>query len=443
MSATSSPGRPRPLPWIRRFVAAVLGLVVTAILVEGGFRLALGEEAEVQAGELRRGRDQALELLRRPTREAFAGMFVGHPYYGYTLRPGLDGPSAHGWQLTTDRYGFRNEAEFDFDAIDEGTKVLGLFGGSAAFGWGIDGNEGTLARRLDELLAQRYGEGTYRVVNLALPAWHQPQQYILFSRLAERLDGAILFDGWNELFVPLSNNFDYGSKLPADFPWSPFFTSLHSSGDEQQSLEAYAVLLRESRYDPDSLLARSAVYNWLRFRDREKSRERAVVGLQTRPKEGGKQAWPGETRFPRDAEGYAQTVEYCASEYLKYSRLFDGVAASFGVEVLHALQPFQYADAELPEAGDRTTAFARVLFQEGHPAGAYARMRSVMAAHYGSLSEDSSAQFVDMSLGLPIEDAWWLDLVHPSAQGVERIAQDLVAHLTESGFLARVDDERP
>jgi hypothetical protein len=166
---TAPEGRPR---WLRRLSLALAGLALPLVLAEAGARILLGERAGEIARELVRARDQARELLVRPPREALTGMFQSHPFYGYTLKPLFEGRSAWGWRLATDRYGFRNDPAFDFDALPEGTRVVGLFGGSAAFGWGIDGNENTLAARLEEELRARAPSHPVEVVNLALPAWH-------------------------------------------------------------------------------------------------------------------------------------------------------------------------------------------------------------------------------------------------------------------------------
>ena len=430
-SAVLQEGRLRRV--VQRSLLVLVGVALALGLAELTLRLALGARAGEQAAELARGREQALQLLARPPGEAQSGMFRNHPYYGYTLKPGFDGRSAWGWKITTDRHGFRND--FDFEALPEGTRVIGLFGGSAAFGWAIDGNENTLAPRLEEALHERGAAPEVRVVSLALPAWHYPQQYIAFSRLAERLDAVVVFEGWNELFVPLSNAFDYDARLPPDFPWSPFYSTFVNAGGAAETFETYARLQRASQYDPHGWAAHFALYNWLRYSQDEAARQRAAAGLKTRP---DFDLFPGEQRFADTSAGYSEAVDFGVGEYVKYARLLDGVASAYGVPVLHVIQPFRCADRALSVTLDDAPNFARVLFREGHPGEVYGRLRERAVETYRELASDGPVQLVDLAESLPPGTGSWIDVIHPSVEGVQRTADRLADELAARGFLERL-----
>jgi hypothetical protein len=431
--ATSRAADPS-MSWQKRVLVALFGGLLALALAEIGARLALGPRTAEQAQDLAREHQQAREQLARPPGAARTGMFQSHPFFGYTLKPNFDGRSTWGgWRMTTDRNGFRNAFEFQDAPAD--TRWIGLFGGSAAFGWGIDGNADTLAVKLEAELHRRGVPPNVRVVNLALPAWHYPMQFIAFARLVGELEGFVGFEGWNELFVPLSNAFDYDANLPSDFPWSPFYTSFLTPGEAGETFETYARLHTLERYDPRGLLARSALYNWWRHAENESAKRVAAARLKTRP---DVDLFPGARKFADTREGYFEAVDFGIGEYVKYARLLDGVASTYDVPALHVLQPFRYAERALKVKIDDAPNFARVLFREEHPGEVFARLRARAAEAYRDLSADGLAQFVDLAELIPNGSGGWIDVIHPSVAGVERIAARLAEELLTRGFVSRI-----
>jgi hypothetical protein len=81
-------------------------------------------------------------------------------------------------------------------------KVLWLFGGSTAFGWGVPDNE-TVASHLEGLLSKQNGAMAYKVVNHGHSFFYSSQETLLFQELLRRgqtCDIAVFLDGLNDSF---------------------------------------------------------------------------------------------------------------------------------------------------------------------------------------------------------------------------------------------------
>jgi hypothetical protein len=193
--------------------------------------------------------------------------------------------------------------------------------------------------------------------------------------------------------------------------------------------------LRASRYDADGWLARSALYNWWCHREDELARQRAAAALKTRP---DLDLFPGAKRFADTRAGYFEAVDFGVSEFAKYARLLDGVASSSGVPALHVIQPFRYADLARNVTLDDAPSFAKVLFKEGHPGAVYQRLRTRAAEVYGSLPPDGPVQLLDLSESLPPGTGVWIDVIHPSVDGVKKTAARIAEELVARGLLERV-----
>ena len=285
--------------------------------------------------EMTKSKASAQRLLASQTNQATQKICRIHPFFGHTMQTKLDAAPL-GWHLETDQNGFRNPLEFDVFNVPDDVIVIGLFGGSAAFGWEVDGNQDTLATQLEELFNSRSKDNTkFRVVNLGIPGWHYPQQFFLISRIIQHLDGIITYDGFNEIMVPLGNTLAYKTSLPPDFPSGLFYLPIFQKQTSEQILAIYGLLMFEANYDPKGLLSHSAIYNKLRYMhwNSERNRVAEIVQLGT-PVESETSSLEAK-KFARDLRNYEEIVKFGIDEHAKYSQLVDLIAKQYHVPVLH------------------------------------------------------------------------------------------------------------
>ena len=158
--------------FLPRIGLCIVTAVVAIVAVEIVVRLVFAESLRLSIAEMTKRKAVAQTLLASEASEATQQLCRNHPFFGHTMQAQMDA-SPLGWRIETDRNGFRNQNDFDIRDIPDDVIVIGFFGGSAAFGWGIDGNEGTLASHLEKQFNSIGSPGTkYRVVNLAIPVWH-------------------------------------------------------------------------------------------------------------------------------------------------------------------------------------------------------------------------------------------------------------------------------
>ena len=139
------------------------------------------------------------------------GNFKRSPFFGYVTKYG-------------NNYGFSSIDDYPL-AKDDNTFVIAVLGGSVAdqFVRHIVANA-RLTDRLKEYvpaLKNKY----IRFMNLAIPGYKQPQQYIALSYFVENIDMVIQLDGWNEVWSRTSGAY------PMDYPsFSEFLYDDESNG---------------------------------------------------------------------------------------------------------------------------------------------------------------------------------------------------------------------
>ena len=165
-------------------------------------------------------------------REPHTTVCCAHPYFGFVSMPRaridfsdrVPAEFGHGAVATIDGQGFRNDGVPATKPPDE--FWIGIFGGSVAFGVPATSNDWTIAgcleRRLNE--GPRPAGKRVRVLNLAIPGGQQPQQLLVLQLNGHQLDGAITFDGVNEVVVPAFYNKD---AVPDAFPYRPYYELLY------------------------------------------------------------------------------------------------------------------------------------------------------------------------------------------------------------------------
>ncbi len=154
--------------------------------------------------------------------------YIPHPYFGYVYPPNVrieqfNYVSNIPVIMESNSDGFI-DAEFPLDKR-KGVCVFGLFGGSAAMGWGVERREDRISYKLERLLNSHLKNDTcreYRVLNLGVGSHilYQSTQIYLYYRAI--LDGVIYFGGFNECAhgAMLTNN------DPLQFPILNLYASL-------------------------------------------------------------------------------------------------------------------------------------------------------------------------------------------------------------------------
>ncbi|NQU44281.1 hypothetical protein HQ520_13410 [bacterium] len=401
-------------------------------------RVLKADALKARIAELESRQQTAAELLTKPLSDRL-GFLKRHPYYGFTCTPLWEGTISiqAPTRVAIDRYGFRN-GSLDWQNLPDEDLVIGLFGGSALFGHGIIDNENTISAQLERILRKTYGDRVH-VVNLALPAWHQPQQFLAFSRVIDFLDLAIVCDGFNEITIPYWNLYRYDDQnllIPPDFPAYFVYKTFLDADRPELPLERIALLQYESRYRPDSLKARSALYNWLRYARNDSRRHRLdSIGEESHGKATEEKGAPGS---PEEQRLFEQMIEYGADDWARYSRQMDALAEQRSLPILHALQPFRYTipDVPLREKNLPALPWARLFFEADHPSRRYAILRERARKAYGESGfRQGLVAYYDLSDVLPPDDEYWADFVHPTQEGGLRLAEEIYSILRASGLL--------
>ena len=125
-----------------------------------------------------------------------------HPFWGWTLRKDSKRRSPFPYEVAGHRnlFGFLSTID-DYRDVDESDCAIGIFGGSVAGGvsnWGSDEIATELARAHPEL------DGRIRILNLASPAYKQPQQLMVLGEmilLGVPIDYVVNVDGLNEVVL--------------------------------------------------------------------------------------------------------------------------------------------------------------------------------------------------------------------------------------------------
>lgn len=410
------------------------------VAAEAGIRLFGGDSLHAKRAELENRREAASREL-----EAGQSFFRWHPHYCYTLAPNWEGVQtfSHPTRLATDGRGFRNGG-LDYTTVPKDEWVIGLFGGSLAFGDGIMGNENTVSAQTERFLREKTGQAVH-VVNFAMPAWQYPQQLIAVERMLDGLDAVVTLDGFNELIVPYWNWWENpGERLETDFP--PHF-SYHLFADAL-SLRRAAILPKleyESDYQPKSWRARSALYVWYRYaRTLSISRHLGSRALQIGA-DSPSHPTPAEEGSEEEFRQFESCVRVGAAQWLRYSRMVDGVAATRQVPVVHAIQPFQYANGAtaVSPAYVGKTHWSRLFLQARHPSQWYSIIRKTGAGGYAGLPASGKVWFADLSESVPPDEVNWLDYIHPSEQGARILGEQIGKHLLDAGCLQGKPPARP
>lgn len=223
----SEPGRGRRVVFLLFIVAILLvlaeaGSFVVSCVLRGKL---------VSPAQIEKERDAVRRLTRRATRAdaakpgetmaTFLKMEVLHPYLGFVVdRKSRPRSQVEAQGLEVSEYGLFSDGEY-LRPADPDRVVVGIFGGSVAFWFSLQGSE----HLADELRKDpRYAGKEFDFVRVAWGGYKQPQQLIglnYFLTLGAHFDMVVCIDGFNEVALSYNENLEHGVAeiFPRSWPW--------------------------------------------------------------------------------------------------------------------------------------------------------------------------------------------------------------------------------
>lgn len=250
---------------------------------------------------------------------------IPHPFFGFVYN--------HLTNKSVNKDGFYDEVGFSDLKKSNDILTVGIFGGSLAkiFAKYVKYQQKEGKANFLQELEKRTGKKV-RVLNFAITAYRQPQQFLVFSFFADKIDLSINIDGYNELtnYPSLSQN-----------EWYPTYSDMFY----HYRYEQYAVLAERYQLVKDNyaytrfveatpIINRSALV-FLGWKTFQKLSARKMLSL-VNPKED--LLFFPENRFTTTKARVEQIVDIWA----KFTHLQMNLAASRKIKSLYFIQPNQY-----------------------------------------------------------------------------------------------------
>jgi hypothetical protein len=358
-------------------LALNLALAVVFRVVDGRRaapqREARSPEALSRHGAVHPGLErEEIRALWEETYRASSG-FVYEPFTQFKVR------AFDGRYVNIDAHGFRRHAGVGPWPPDPAAGNIFLFGGSTAFGYGVQDDE-TIAAHLQRYLAEVVGdrERPVRVYNFGRPGYVSTQERLLFERQLTAgvvPDIALFLDGLNDCRIADS---------------VPIFSRRLSRQFDKDAAALTTVLARL----PMLRLARAVAK---RVRERPASAE--------------------------PAESEAQAAASMARRYLANKRIIEAVAAAQGTAALFVWQPVSFFGYD-----------RRYLLVEGEePPAVQAGYRHMAALARDGRLGDSFLWLADMQRGR--EEPLYVDQAHYSGRMSRLIAIEIGDWLTKRALV--------
>ena len=361
-------------------------------------------------------------------REVQTTMCCAHPYVGFVNTPNaildfsdrVPAEFGHGALATIDADGFRNSG---LPAEKPGDEFwIGVFGGSVAFGVPATDNRWTIAACLERRLGSspRRDRRRVRVLNFAIPGGQQPQQLILLLLNRHRLDGAITFDGVNEVVVPSCYN---TSHVPPQFPYRPYYEMLFGrSISDDQICESVlverktAAFRRRPVWQQRLLAARHA---------REIARHRRTLNALGAAPPAFRSTFGDSGATAPDALAVGG-----AGSWADHTKLTGSLCRALGIEGLFVVQP-------IPDRGKPLTDGERAhLALDPEIVAIRAKGYTRVLAHASELCAAGCPVVSFEDVFAACTDAIYTDLIHFEDRGSMIVAERMAEHIarTWAGF---------
>ena len=186
--------------------------------------------------------------------------FKFNPYFGFMLEPGLSLRSylkpervkvlyeldtEPSWlDVKTNNYGFFSEIDFPFVKKNEKQVLIGIFGGSVAHWFYLQGKQ-----KLIEILSSdsRFAGKEIVLLNFSAGGYKQPQQLLIlnyFLSIGQQFDFIINIDGFNEIALA-DKNFQAGASvfMPSIQHLAPMSALLKQTAIDKQYIYSLSSLL--------------------------------------------------------------------------------------------------------------------------------------------------------------------------------------------------------
>jgi hypothetical protein len=344
--------------WRKKLALQLALLPVSALAVEGGYRLWSGIRGEPydggrareQIGEIESSMRETIPEAPEPgdlTREA-QGLqdqvrepenLIAHPYFGFEKAESVAVVLAESEEFR------RGEHDSTYNVLIVGGSVAGIFG-----------RRGT--ERLGELLEQdpRFRSRKVRFFGHGRGSFKQPQQLYLVQYLlgfGYRIDCVIDIDGFNELALSNKNVWDKAHPL---YPSAIRYAHLVRGGDADPGDFELLLDMRQAVREVAAVGARARKWGLLHS---------AVLGRWSlgrvhaaRKRWAAAQETYGARLLGRDADSIvrgpafegdlSRTIELVRANWFECSRSLQGLCDERGITYLHVLQPTMHDRGSKP-----------------------------------------------------------------------------------------------
>ncbi len=361
----------------------VLFLGITFLLLWGlaevaSFAILCGLRATVVTpGQMQEERDRVRHAVRRNVRSKnepgrlMAQMLqaeVVHPYLGFVVDPSRKADVSHNG-VSVNEHGLWSRGEF-LKERDPGRVVVGIFGGSVAFWFSLQGVD-----RLTETLREdeRFADKEFEFVRMTWGGYKQPQQLVglhYFLTLGAHFDLIVNLDGFNEVALSTTENLAFG--VHEAFPRSWHWRVSETTDPEVRRLMGLVVYARDRRRMLAARFSKAPLrYSfasnlvWKAFDRRAAARVSSTL-LRIRKEES---ALAGETRpfvetgpFHEPASD-DEAFDRIVAQWRRASILMHHTCEGLDIPYFHFLQPNQYLPGSKPMGAEERA----IAYLEEHP----------------------------------------------------------------------------
>jgi hypothetical protein len=400
---------------LKRFLFAVVTLVVALALVEIGARVALRAIPAPMPARVN-GEGKRAERLHAERLGVFAGIHVLHPFLGFVEDPAEQrrtrGPS--------------DMAELGFYSgplvrkRDPSTYVVGVFGGSVAAGFADEhGPEVAFA----DVAAGR----KVVALNTAIGGYKQPQQLIALAyllTLGAQFDAVLLIDGFNDVALAPAENMTRGVSPIYPRSWGLLVADLEANRGVRDVLAQLGLIADARRALADWHPRLGVAVLAGRLADRAAAAREAALRNQLRVERIA--AGNGFQATGPVLDGGARAL---ADYWRRASLSMRALAEENGARFVHVLQPNQYG-APRP----MSDAEQAVAYEPAHPYAKPARDGYPLLREAGRELAAAGVEFHDLSdVFAGVREPIYVDsCCHFYGRGNILLAEELRRRLTTS-----------
>jgi len=430
MKTSQIVARPAPVKDRRRLLFACATAVFAAGVVEAVS--AIGLYCSLETGLTFEGLEARQEMLALASRSRDDSTIVVHPFTGWCLNPQVsEGQAAFGRQIPVNQLGFVDDQE-SLQKRGPDRLLIGVTGGSVAWQMTV-GAEELICETLRQSPQLRNLD--IRILRICQSGYKQPQQLMTVNwlmALGGEFDAVVNLDGYNELALTMSENFD--RQIHSGYPraWNARMLEMidpRDSMDRMRLLEIDAFRQRIARQVTRVPWRWSFTASVLwSVRDRFALNEKLQLTTRLMEKrstgEGLGFAESGPVQSITDRQ---EMLELAAGMWRRGSLQMHRLLESSGTVYLHVLQPNQHHDGSKPLSPDEIKMSRNASPDE---AGAIRDGYPLLLAGQHSL-QAAGVEFLNLSALYADEpEAMYVDgCCHLNAEGNRRLARSVALTL--------------